>query len=293
MRVCETVESFRQACDELRQRSSTVGLVPTMGALHVGHTSLMRRAREDGCCTAVSIFVNPTQFGPNEDYQRYPRTLEADLDLCKGEGVELVFVPSVAEMYPHGDRVRVTVSRLSDGLCGASRPGHFDGVATVVTKLFTAAGPCVAYFGRKDYQQYRVVEGMAHDLLLPVRVVGCSTVREPDGLALSSRNRYLSVDERARALAIARGLHRAALAFASGQRAAQKLLSLVRASLVQSDLREDYVALRDPVELEPLEDVEDLPDQVLLAVAAFCGTTRLIDNVVLGEEPAPAVVGAP
>jgi pantoate--beta-alanine ligase len=196
-------------------------------------------------------------------------------------------------MYPHGDRVRVTVSRLSDGLCGASRPGHFDGVATVVTKLFTAAGPCVAYFGRKDYQQYRVVEGMAHDLLLPVRVVGCSTVREPDGLALSSRNRYLSVDERARALAIARGLHRAALAFASGQRAAQKLLSLVRASLVQSDLREDYVALRDPVELEPLEDVEDLPDQVLLAVAAFCGTTRLIDNVVLGEEPAPAVVRAP
>jgi pantoate--beta-alanine ligase len=238
MRVLETVESFRGACDELRHASASIGLVPTMGALHVGHASLMRRAREDGCRVAVSIFVNPTQFGPNEDFQKYPRTLDRDLELCASEGVDLVFVPSVAEMYPNGDRTRVTVTRLTEGLCGASRPGHFDGVATIVAKLFTATGPCAAYFGRKDYQQYRVVEGMARDLLLPVRVIGCSTVREPDGLALSSRNRYLSHDERLHALGIARGLGRAAEAFASGNRSAKALLRLVRNSVAQSGLRD-------------------------------------------------------
>lgn len=287
MRVCESVESFRGACDELRRAGETIGLVPTMGALHVGHASLMRQAREDGHRVAVSVFVNPTQFGPNEDFARYPRTLEADLSLCATEGVSLVFVPSVSEMYPDGERTRVAVSRLTNGMCGASRPGHFDGVTTIVAKLFAVTGSSVAYFGRKDYQQYRVVERMARDLLLPVRVVGCKTVREADGLALSSRNRYLSTEERARALGIARGLSRAAQAFAVGNRHASELLGLVRASLVRSGLREDYIALRSPLELEPLDDAEQLPASVLLAVAAFCGTTRLIDNIVLGEEPDP------
>jgi pantoate--beta-alanine ligase len=289
MRQCETVESYRQACDAERRSAKTIGLVPTMGALHAGHASLMQRARLDGCAVAVSIFVNPTQFGPNEDYQRYPRTLQSDLEICQASGVDLVFVPSVAEMYPVGERTRVTVARLTEGLCGASRPGHFDGVATIVTKLLTATGPCVAYFGRKDYQQYRVVEGMARDLLLPVRIVGCSTLREPDGLALSSRNRYLSPGERRRAVGIVRGLARAESAFRSGDRRADSLLELVRSSLEQSELREDYVALRGPTELEPLEGVDTLPERVLLAVAAHCGTTRLIDNLVLGEEPAPVV----
>ncbi len=289
MHILETVESFRAACDELRRESASIGLVPTMGALHVGHASLMRRARQEGCLVAVSIFVNPTQFGPNEDFQKYPRTLDRDLELCASEGVELVFVPSVLEMYPNGDSTRVTVTGLTEGLCGASRPEHFDGVATIVTKLFTATGPCSAYFGRKDYQQYRVVEGMARDLLLPVRVVGCPIIREPDGLALSSRNRYLSSDERPRALGIARGLARAAKQFASGNRSARDLLGLVKDSVAQSGLREDYIALRGPEGLEPLEAVEHLPERVLLAVAAFSGTTRLIDNLVLGEEAAPEV----
>ena len=292
MRVFETVESFRGACDEVRRGSATVGLVPTMGALHSGHASLMRRARTDGCSVAVSIFVNPTQFGPNEDYQKYPRTFDSDLEICRREGVELVFAPSVSEMYPNGDRTRVRVLHLTDGLCGTSRPTHFEGVATVVAKFFTATGPCRAYFGRKDYQQYRVIDAMAHDLLLPVEVIGCPTVREPDGLALSSRNRYLSPDERRRALGIARGLGAAARAFSAGERSPVALLDAVRDSLQNADLREDYVALRGAVTLEALEAAPSLPERALLAVAAFCGTTRLIDNLVLGEEPAPTTTGA-
>jgi pantoate--beta-alanine ligase len=289
MRRFETVESFRQICDAERRSSKTIGLVPTMGALHAGHVSLMQRARRDGCAVAVSVFVNPTQFGPSEDFQKYPRTLQSDLEICQANGVELVFVPSVEEMYPAGARTRVTVTRLTEGLCGASRPGHFDGVATIVTKLLVATGPCVAYFGRKDYQQYRVVEAMVADLLLPVRIVGCTTVREPDGLALSSRNRYLSPSERRCAVGIVRGIARAERAFRSGDRRADTLLGLVRSSLEQSELREDYVALRGPTELEPLEGVGNLPERVLLAVAAYCGNTRLIDNLVLGEETAPDV----
>jgi pantoate--beta-alanine ligase len=247
----------------------------------------MRRAVDDGCSPVISIFVNPTQFGPNEDYDKYPRTLDADLALCKDAGVCIVFAPSVAEMYPNGDATRVRVSGITDGLCGSSRPNHFDGVATVVTKLLTAIGPCSAYFGRKDYQQFRVVSQMVSDLLMPVSVVGCTTVREADGLALSSRNRYLSVDERARALCIPRALAAAQRAFAAGDRSPSSLLDKVRATLAASDLREDYVALREPLGLAPLEQAECLPERVLLAVAAYAGATRLIDNLVLGEEAAP------
>jgi pantoate--beta-alanine ligase len=287
MRVFDTVEAFRGACDELRRSSRRVGLVPTMGALHQGHASLLRCARHDGCAVALSIFVNPTQFGPNEDFTKYPRTLDNDLALAQAEGVELVFAPSAAEMYPAGESTRVAVEGLTSGMCGVSRPGHFDGVTTIVAKLFAATGPCLAYFGRKDYQQYRVVERMARDLMFPVHVVGCPIIRESDGLAMSSRNRYLSPDERIRALAIARGLSKAAAAFSAGLRAPGALLQLVRDSLKHSELHEDYVALREPVGLDPLQDVASLPDRVLLAVAAFCGKTRLIDNLVLGEEAAP------
>ncbi|HEY5958376.1 MAG TPA: pantoate--beta-alanine ligase [Polyangiaceae bacterium] len=277
------VELFRTACESARRAGSSVGLIPTMGALHSGHASLMRQSRDAGRFTAVTIFVNPTQFGPNEDFERYPRTLAADHALCSEIGVDVVFAPSVASMYPEGDCSRVTVSRITEGLCGQSRPGHFDGVTTIVAKLFAVAGPSVAYFGKKDYQQYRVIERMARDLLLPVTVVGCPTVREPDGLALSSRNRYLSVDERARALGIARGLVRAHRAFAAAERRPDVFMRIVRQELQAADLQSDYVALRDAFDLAPLEAVEQLPERTLLAVAAFCGKTRLIDNIVLGE----------
>jgi pantoate--beta-alanine ligase len=277
------VEQFRAVCEAARRNGSSVGLVPTMGALHAGHASLMRRARDDGHFTAVTIFVNPTQFGPNEDFDRYPRTLETDVALCSEMGASVVFAPIVSEMYPPGECSRVTVSRLTAGMCGESRPGHFDGVTTIVAKLFAIAGPCAAYFGKKDYQQYRVIERMARDLLLPVTVVGCPTVRESDGLALSSRNRYLSPEERSRALGIARGLVAAHAAFAAEKRSASTILDLVTKTLVASELRPDYVALRDAEQLSALEGSDRLPDTALLAVAAFCGKTRLIDNIVLGE----------
>lgn len=289
MQVINTVREVRLACDALRAEGNTVGFIPTMGALHSGHASLMRRAVEDGCSPVVSVFVNPTQFGPNEDFNKYPRTLDADLTICEKAGVCIVFAPSVAEMYPGGDSTRVHVSGVTSGMCGDSRPNHFDGVATVVTKLFCAVGPCSAYFGRKDYQQYRVVSQMVRDLLLPVRIVGCTTVREADGLALSSRNRYLSATERAQALAIPRGLAAAQRAFARGERSAATLLETVRAMLAASGLREDYVALREPLGLAPIERSERVPERVLLAVAAFAGATRLIDNSVLGEDAPPAV----
>lgn len=291
MQVHHTVGEFRQACNALRTGGKTLGFVPTMGALHEGHSSLMRRARMDGCLPIVSIFVNPTQFGPNEDFARYPRTLDADLALCDAEGVGAVFAPSVEEMYPGGNTTRVSVSGVSEGLCGASRPNHFDGVATVVSKLLIACGPCSAYFGRKDYQQYRVVSRMASDLLLPVSIVGCTTVRESDGLALSSRNRYLSVAERAAALAIPRGLAAAHRMFDEGERRPQALIEVVTTQLRRAQLREDYVALREPLDLTPSEQLQRLPERVLLAVAAYSGNTRLIDNLVLGEDAAPQVEG--
>lgn len=290
MQVVETVDAYRKACDAIRA-GHRIGFVPTMGALHAGHASLMRQASRAGLVPVVSIFVNPTQFGPNEDFDRYPRTLDRDLELCASEGVQLVFTPTVAEMYPAHSRTLVKVSGLTDFMCGASRPGHFDGVATVVSKFFNVTGPCSAFFGRKDYQQYRVICAMVTDLLMPVTVVGCPIWREPDGLAMSSRNRYLSPDERLRALGIIRGIADAERVFRAGERAPSVLLDRVKQSLVRSQLREDYVALRDPVELAALEGAERLPERALLAVAAYCGHTRLIDNLVLGEEMAPTLPG--
>ena len=204
-----SVEEFRLACERVRQGGATLALVPTMGALHEGHLALMREAARQADVVAVTIFVNPTQFGPSEDLASYPRDLEGDLERCRSVGVSLVFAPADSDMYPGGDATRVRVSRLTDHLCGRSRPGHFEGVTTIVAKLFAVAGPCTAVFGRKDYQQLKVIERMTRDLMLPVRIVPHPTVREPDGLALSSRNAYLGADERARARAIPRALSRA------------------------------------------------------------------------------------
>ncbi|HVU03370.1 MAG TPA: pantoate--beta-alanine ligase [Polyangiaceae bacterium] len=288
-KVVRTVSELREETDRVRRNGGRLGVVPTMGALHEGHQTLMREARRRADAVAVTIFVNPTQFGPNEDLAKYPRDLDGDLAKCAKEGVSIVFAPEVHEMYPPGERTRVSVSELTKYLCGASRPGHFDGVATIVTKLFAAVGPCVAVFGRKDYQQLQVIRRMTRDLLLPVEVVGYPTVREGDGLALSSRNRYLSPEERKAALAIPRALATAVTRFAEGERSARALRAPVEEAIAAAGLRVDYVTLADADDLVPLSDEGASGDRALLALAAFCGTTRLIDNVVLGEDDAPRV----
>ena len=263
-----------------RRDGARVGLVPTMGFLHRGHLSLVEAARARADRTVVSIFVNPTQFGPHEDLSRYPRDLEGDLAKCAAAGVEAVFAPAPAGMYPPGHQTFVDVTGLSEGLCGARRPGHFRGVATVVTQLFALVRPAVAVFGEKDWQQLQVIRRLALDLHLGVEVVGMPIVREPDGLALSSRNAYLSLAERQRALGLFRGLQAARAAWASGRRDSRTLCEAVRAELRAAEVREDYLELVDPRTLVPLA-VADRPDARVL-IAGFVGATRLIDNAALG-----------
>jgi len=279
-----TVAELRAATDAVRARGDRVGFVPTMGALHEGHLSLVREARRRAALAVASIFVNPTQFGPSEDLARYPRDLDGDLAKAGVAGADLVFAPTVAEMYPAGEKTRVAVSGLTEGLCGAFRPGHFDGVTTVVCKLFAAVGPCVAIFGRKDYQQLKVIERMTKDLLLPVEVVGMPIVREPDGLAMSSRNAYLSAEERARALSLHRGLGAARALFEAGTRRAAVLLAAARPPIAAAMASIDYLTLADPETLAPVPDDADAGPRALLAVAARIGKTRLLDNVVLGDD---------
>jgi pantoate--beta-alanine ligase len=290
MDLLETPDALRAACDAARAAGRPVGLVPTMGALHAGHATLIDEARRRAGFVVVSIFVNPTQFGPGEDLARYPRALDADVALASAHGAHAVFAPAPDAMYPPGDETRVRVGRTAAALCGAHRPGHFEGVATVVTKLFALAGPCTATFGRKDFQQLRVVTRLARDLFLPVEIVPVATVREPDGLALSSRNRYLSPDQRARALAIAEGLGAAVRAFAAGERRAGVLRAAARAPVERAFDAIDYVELADADDVTPIEDGALVAGPVLLAVAARLGGTRLIDNVVLGEDPPPRQV---
>ncbi len=280
MIVARTVAEFRDARDVLLGRGGTLGLVPTMGYLHEGHRSLMQRARVECDAVAVTIFVNPTQFGPNEDFTRYPRDEAGDLEACEAEGVDIVLAPAVEEIYPEGACTTVSVGPLSRVLEGAARPGHFDGVATVVSKLFTIAGPCRAYFGQKDAQQLMVIRRLARDLLFPVEVVGCPIVREPDGLAMSSRNVYLSPEERLEATAISRGLHRAETAWADGVRDAETLRSLVLAEIEAAPLAQpEYVSVADTDTLEEISGA--VASQTLISVAVRFRGARLIDNVVL------------
>lgn len=287
MQLWRDPEAFRRACDEARARGLRVGLVPTMGALHAGHATLITEARRRADFVAVSVFVNPTQFGPNEDLARYPRMLESDTARSEVAGAHGVFAPAADAMYPPGDETRVRVGPTAEPLCGAFRPGHFEGVATVVTKLFALAGPCVAAFGRKDYQQLQVLRRVVRDLFLPIELVAVPTVREPDGLAMSSRNAYLSPDERAAARAIPRGLSEAVRAFAAGEREAGALAALVRAHVAPIATSIDYVEVTDPDTLRPLERGERAGERALLALAIRLQGARLIDNVVLGEDPAP------
>jgi len=291
--VFRTIAEFRAACAAARGSGARLGFVPTMGALHAGHLHLVEVARRHTERVAVSIFVNPTQFGPNEDFAKYPRTLERDVELLYGAGADYVLAPSVQEVYPEGEKTRVHVAELTEYLCGPFRPGHFEGVATVVAKLFAIAGPCTAVFGRKDYQQLKVIERLARDLLFPVKVVGEPTVRDADGLALSSRNAYLSPEERARARAIPRALAGAATAFAAGERRAGALIEPVRAALSAAGLTLQYADICDADQLFPLHPAVDIGERALIAIAAFCGTTRLIDNLVLGEDAAPVVAAGP
>ena len=289
VKVVTTAAEFRAACDAVRASGKKLGLVPTMGALHAGHLALVAEARRRSDAVAVTIFVNPTQFGPNEDFAKYPRVLERDLELCREAGAVLAFTPPVPEMYPANERTRVRVEGLTEHLCGPFRPGHFEGVATIVTKLFAVAGPCTAVFGRKDYQQLQVIRRMARDLLLPVEVVAHATLRDSDGLALSSRNAYLSSSERERALSVPRGLSAAFRAYAAGERRAGELRRLVLGFVEPVASRIDYVSLAHPDELEPFSAEADVGSRALVALAVFVGTTRLIDNVVLGEDKDPLV----
>lgn len=283
MQTADTVAALRAARAQL---AGAVGLVPTMGALHSGHLSLVERARKQGCDhIALTVFVNPLQFGPHEDFERYPRTLESDLRACREAGVDTVFAPLREDMYAEGFQTHVEVEQLTLPLEGHHRPGHFRGVTTVVAKLFGLAGPCVAVFGRKDYQQFRVLARMATDLMLPIEVVGAPIVREPDGLALSSRNRYLDSNARARALGIVRGLRAAWAAHAEGIADAGRLRALALAEVERTFDSVDYVAIADPDTLAPIEGA--MGPRAVLAVAARVAGTRLIDNVVLGEDPEP------
>jgi pantoate--beta-alanine ligase len=279
MLLAHTISEVREATAAARREGKTIGLVPTMGALHEGHLTLVRRAREQCGFVAVTIFVNPTQFGPSEDFTRYPRTLDADSEMCREAGVDLIFAPSPQEMYPEGFDTCVEVGGVTEMLEGASRPGHFRGVATVCLKLVSVCQPTRAYFGQKDYQQLQVITKMVRDLNLPLEIVPVEIVREPDGLAMSSRNRYLSADERRAALVLSKSLSEAKSAFDSGERSAPAIQSLVRARLDSEPLAStDYAVVVDAGTLLPLDTITR-PAVILLAVRI--GATRLIDNTVL------------
>lgn len=281
MQVLRTITEARSVIREMRTLGKTVGLVPTMGALHEGHLSLVRASRGSCEATVVSIFVNPTQFGPNEDLVKYPRTFEADCAALEREGVDAVFAPSAGEMYAPGASTFVEVEGLSARLDGGSRPGHFRGVATVVAKLFNIVGPDRAFFGQKDAAQVAVLRKMVRDLNFPVELVVCPIVREPDGLAMSSRNRYLSAEERRQALALHGALGEIERLAAAGVTDARELIAAAEAVLASESLvRVDYCRVVDP---DTLEDVANVRGGALAAVAAFVGTTRLIDNVLIGS----------
>jgi pantoate--beta-alanine ligase len=280
---------LRARLDAVRGQGATVGFVPTMGAFHEGHRTLMRAARAAHDVVVVSLFVNPLQFGPGEDLDRYPRDFEADLQVARQEGVDILFVPPVDEMYPGQNRpTTVHVEGLTEGLCGSARPGHFDGVATVVAKLFALVGPATAYFGRKDAQQLAVVRRLAADLCLPIEVVGCPLVREPDGLALSSRNRNLSPAEREAATVISRGLRTGADLVRAGERDAGRLRRVVANVLTTEPLvRLEYAEVVGAEDLRPRQHLEG---DVLVAVAARVGDVRLIDNMTIRVDAAGASV---
>jgi pantoate--beta-alanine ligase len=276
MEVVNTIAVMQTECERLRLEGKRIALVPTMGFFHEGHLELMRIGRELSDMVVVSIFVNPTQFGPNEDFESYPRDMESDLAKAEERNVDFVFAPSVDEMYPEDSQTKVMVERVTKHLCGLSRPGHFDGVTTVVAKLFNIAKPHMAIFGEKDYQQLTVIRRMAKDLDMDIRIVGVPTFREPDGLAMSSRNSYLNKEERASALSLNKSLDLAEDLCKQGEREALKIKEAVEAFILSHPhTAVDYINICDP---HTMEDLETLQKEALLALAVKVGKTRLIDN---------------
>jgi pantoate--beta-alanine ligase len=274
--------AMRARAEDLRRDGRRIAVVPTMGALHEGHLSLLRAARARADIVILTIFVNPTQFGPSEDLAKYPRDEAGDIAKARACGIDLAFCPDVAAMYPAGTQTFLEVRELQKPLCGASRPGHFAGVATVVTKLFHITQPHLAVFGEKDYQQLAIIRRMVRDLDFGIEILGVPIVREPDGLALSSRNAYLSAEQRAAARSLGKGLAAAEAAFATGERDAGKLVAAARAPIdAEPIMRVDYLELRDADDLAPIDTVTR---RAVLAIAAFAGTTRLIDNRVLAPK---------
>ena len=279
MVIVEKVKDMKELSKKYLKENKTIGFVPTMGFLHEGHLSLVRRAREENDIVVVSIFVNPTQFGPNEDYESYPRDFERDVKLLKELNVDVVFHPPVEEMYPKDFSTYVEETKLSRYLCGKSRPGHFRGVCTIVTKLFNIVHPTRAYFGQKDAQQFRVIKRMVRDLNMDVELVECPIVREHDGLAMSSRNIYLSDDERVQALALYNSLKLAENLIKSGERDAGVVKSAMKEFLSRYDkVKIDYVEIVDEETLEPVKHIEG---KVIVAIACWVGKARLIDNVIV------------
>jgi pantoate--beta-alanine ligase len=279
MKICKTIEEMRSASRDTRGEGKRFSFVPTMGALHEGHLSLVRDAKAKSDVVAVSIFVNPLQFGPTEDLAKYPRSFERDRELLEKEAVDIVFAPQAEEMYPKGAVTYVTVEGLSEKLCGRSRPGHFRGVATVVAKLFHIVEPDLAFFGQKDAAQATIIRRMVRDLNLPVEIVVCPIVRESDGLAMSSRNAYLSPQERKTALVANRSLTETKNRFDQGERNAIALIAVGKQIVAQEPAaRLDYFEIVDPVTLDPMQE---LTSPALVAVGVFIGNTRLIDNILL------------
>lgn len=275
MELVKTIAETRA----LRAKFGRLALVPTMGALHAGHLSLVAHAKNNAPAVAVSIFVNPTQFGPKEDFNKYPRPIESDLEKCEAAGVDFVFNPSPEEMYrKHVPDISIDLPSLSTVLEGKHRPGHFKGVCQVVAKLFNIITPSVACFGQKDYQQLRIIQAMTQALDMPIDIIPCPTLRDPDGMAMSSRNQYLSAEERARGLSISRALMLAAGEFKSGVKQTNRLVASMQHVLLEQHMSIDYIAAVDPMTLKPVERVEG---PTVLAIAARVGTTRLIDNVVI------------
>ncbi len=277
--IIAEVRELQRWAEQMRAEGRRIALVPTMGALHEGHLSLVRLAHARADRVVVSIFVNPTQFGPNEDLKHYPRDLASDLSRLRGHGVDVVFTPSVREMYPEGDATWVEVERIGEGMCGGHRPGHFRGVTTVVARLFNAARPHVAVFGDKDYQQLVLIRRMARDLLFDLEIVAGPTVREPDGLAMSSRNAYLTPEARQQARALNAALHEVRELVRSGELDSERLVAAARNRIEKEPLIEiDYIEIRDAESLEPLSRLDR---RAVLGLAVRVAATRLIDNTIL------------
>ncbi len=282
MKTINNIKETRQIISQWKKDGYTIGLVPTMGFLHEGHASLIKKAVEDNDKVVVSIFVNPIQFGPNEDFDKYPRDLKKDSDLCQNLGADLIFAPTVSEMYASKIYTSVDVETLGNNLCGAKRQGHFSGVCTVVSKLFNIIKPDKAYFGQKDAQQLAIIKKMVDDLNFDIEIVPCDIVREPSGLAMSSRNSYLTDLQKNSALILSKSLNMAQQSLKSGERDAEKIKNLILQNIKSEPLANiDYVEI---VDLQNLEPVEKIKGDILVAIAVFIGKTRLIDNFVFKME---------